>query len=99
MESKEQNWKNFCAQNLRELPGLWTGYTPLKESYSGLFNFLEAFKAIKSRPKSLTPADIHSLMAEQRNTLGSLTSVGVWGSDKSHAYRTRRRADTWTPPS
>jgi hypothetical protein len=48
MELKEQNWKNFCAQNLRELPGLWTGYSPQGELF-GSFQLLRSFQSNKEQ--------------------------------------------------
>src|SRR5919199_1000903 len=50
MELKEKNWQNFCAQNLRELPGLWTGYTPQGELF-GSFQLLRSFQSKKEQTK------------------------------------------------
>ncbi|MGQ4649383.1 DUF3598 family protein [Lyngbya aestuarii] len=42
MDLKEQNWKNFCANHLRDWHGIWTRYTPqkeVKESFRSLRSF------------------------------------------------------------
>ena len=42
MELKEQNWKNFTANHLRDWHGIWTRYTPegeVKESFQSLRSF------------------------------------------------------------
>ena len=42
MEFKDQNWKNFTANHLRDWHGIWTRYTPqgkVKESFQSLRSF------------------------------------------------------------
>ncbi len=42
MELKDQNWKNFTANHLRDWYGLWTRYTPqgdIKESFQSVRSF------------------------------------------------------------
>jgi hypothetical protein len=48
MNLKEQNWKNFCTHNLRNLSGLWVGYTPKKEVF-GSFQMTRSFQSNKEQ--------------------------------------------------
>lgn len=41
MDMKEQNWKNFCANYLRDWHGIWTRYSPLGE-------MTESFQSLRS---------------------------------------------------
>lgn len=41
MDTKEQNWKNFCDNHLRDWHGIWTRYSPAKE-------ITESFQSLRS---------------------------------------------------
>lgn len=41
MDLKEQNWKNLCANHLRDWHGIWTRYSPQKE-------ITESFQSLRS---------------------------------------------------
>ncbi|MBW4495661.1 MAG: DUF3598 family protein [Oscillatoria princeps RMCB-10] len=51
MDLKEQNWKNFCDNHLRDWHGIWTRYSPQGE-------VIESFQSLRSFRSNLEQTEI-----------------------------------------